>query len=110
MTEPDPENIGDQVSLALLTTSSHLYGLDPLFFARCAISVKAANHGMNISFGRDMNQNEYAACVQAAACALVMATVDDDELSDSVDHAKVLTGQLEFSLLQERLAGEKGQS
>lgn len=105
--EPSGRDIMNQ---SLLSASTRLYGEDPLFHARASIAAGAIAYGCKKN-GLEYTQAQYAMAVQSAAVALVLATVPDDELSESVDHAKVLIGMLEFERaaegLKAKLAAER---
>lgn len=94
----------------LLSASSQKYMTDPLFFSRVQISISAVAHLCNRT-NTALTNDHIAVATQAAAVALIMALVPDDELSESVDHGKVLVGMLDFQRaydsMERRIADEK---
>lgn len=101
--EPDTREL---MNRALLNTSSQLFSTDPLFHARCQITASVVNYACH-SMGEKMTREIYSCVMQAAAVALVMAMVDDDELSESVDHGKILVSMLDFERASTAVAEER---
>lgn len=110
MTEENQPTERDAMFNMLCSVASGAYINDGLFHGRCQIAVSAAAYALH-RMGQRIDKDQYAVAMQAAAVALVLAQVPDDELAESLDMGKVMISQLEFSrardyLIEQQMAGE----
>lgn len=94
-----------EMMTALLNLSSAMFVSDPLFHARCQITGSTMAYACH-RIGEPMTREVYAAVMQAAAVALVLGSVDDEDLAESVDHGKVLVSMLDFERVQAEMQAQ----
>lgn len=110
MTENPEKPMSDmkqQMYSSLLSMSSELYASDSLFHTRATLAAAACSYAL-LTMDQMMTNEMYAVAAQAAAAALLLAKVPDEDIISATDQGAVAATMMEFAMRRAAVAKEMG--